>query len=146
MRNHAAVSPARRLSTTNYSEPQRQRLADAVKKARAAAGYPKRTEFSRAFDINLPSLGLLENAKPGVGESILLAVGRALPTWTEDTPRLILEGGDPPLNVATVPSDGDQREFFEWLRDLRSKLGEEQFFQVIDHASRTNTHDAAKGQ
>lgn len=105
MRDHAKVS--RRLSTSNYTEAARIRLGEAVAQARDAAGFKYRTEFGRAHGINPKSLELLELGKPGVGQSILFAVGRALPGWTEDTPRAILDGGPIP---GAEPASGQAPE------------------------------------
>ncbi|MEV6879150.1 hypothetical protein [Amycolatopsis sp. NPDC051128] len=99
----------KRLRTANYSAEARARLGDAVTKAREAAGYQYRPPFVHAakaagIKLNVRSLELLEQGDPGVGQSILFAVGRALPGWTEDTPRVILEDGPiPPTENAGVP-------------------------------------------
>lgn len=94
----------RRLSTKNYPESARARLADAVAKGRAAAGFKYRTDFARATDTNIRSLNMLEAGDPGVGQTVLFAVARALPNWTEDTPREILEGGPVPPTAAEQPA------------------------------------------
>jgi hypothetical protein len=92
MRDHARV-PTRRLRTANYSDKAKKDLGDAFAKAREAAGYKSTAAFARAARIkSVASLEMLENGKPGVGQSILFAVGRFMPGWTEDTPRQILEG------------------------------------------------------
>jgi len=103
MRDHAVVS-RRRISTTNYPQAARQRLGDAVAHARAAAGYKFRTDFGRAHGINTKSLELLELGKPGVGQAILYAVGRALSGWTEDTPIQILDGAPVPEAARPEPA------------------------------------------
>jgi hypothetical protein len=69
--------------------------------AREAAGHRYRTSFFKAAGISKRSLEAVESLEPdaaSVGETVLHAIGRALPTWTEDTPRLILEGGPIPSN------------------------------------------------
>ena len=82
----------RRLRTRDYSKDARNRLGEAVVRAREAAGFKYRTHFAKAAGgINVRSLEMLENGDEGVGQSILFAVARALPNWTEDTPRRILE-------------------------------------------------------
>lgn len=86
----------RQLSTLDYSQEDRDRLADAVTKARLAAGIKWRTGLVKAAGVSRRSIDALERGEPGVGQAILYAVGRALPGWNEDTPRLILEGGAPP--------------------------------------------------
>jgi hypothetical protein len=92
---------ARRVRTGAYPQDARWRLADAVKDAREAAGYPTRPAFYRAAGIGKRSLENVESKEPGaasVGEVVLHAIGRALPNWTKDTPQIILEGGPiPPL-------------------------------------------------
>lgn len=120
----------RQLRTANYSESARVRLADAVIKAREAAGYRWRTDFARAIQVSVRSLGALEQAEPTVGRSILFAVGRALPNWTEDTPRIILEGG--PIPSAARP----RRPLAEWTTP-----------EAIDEAERLvrETGDDAEG-
>lgn len=95
MRDHADVV-TRRLRTANYDDAARRRLGDAFAKAREAAGYKHISAFARAARIkSVASLEWLENGKPGVGQSILFAVGRFMPGWTEDTPRALLEGTEP---------------------------------------------------
>ncbi len=103
MRNHAHVS-RRQLRTSNYSAEARIALGKAVEEARTAAGYKFRTDFARAHDIkNTRGLELLENGKTGVGQAFLFEVADALPNWTRETPRLILEGAPPP--AVTAASD-----------------------------------------
>lgn len=78
------------------------RLGAAVEQARIAAGYLTRQEFAAAAGVGLRSLIYLEQANRSVGTKVLSPVARALPGWTEDTIREILEGGDPP-SVAQPP-------------------------------------------
>ena len=99
LRDSACVA-TRRLRTANYSEQARKRLADAIGAAREAAGYTTTSQLIRAIGRGSRAIYALEAGEPTVGQSVLQAVGRKLgerlPGWTEDTPRLILEGGDPP--------------------------------------------------
>src|SRR5262245_34664131 len=96
MRDHADVA-RKQLRTSSYPPEARARLGEAVEAARIAAGYRYRTDFCRSRDIkNLRGLELLEQGKTGVGQAFLFEVADALPGWTRDTPRLILEGKDPP--------------------------------------------------
>jgi hypothetical protein len=104
--------PPRRVRTAAYPPEARARLGDAVAKAREAAGFKSRTSFARWASIkSMRSLDMVENGEPGVGQTILFAIGRALPGWNEDTPRTILEGGPaprPPTDDelrATLPAD-----------------------------------------
>lgn len=94
----ARVAGIRRLRTADYSEAARARLGQAVVKARQAAGHKWRTNFARAARISVRSVSAIEQAEPTVGQANLYAVGRALPNWDEDTPRVILEGGPIPSN------------------------------------------------
>ncbi|RZQ59804.1 hypothetical protein [Amycolatopsis suaedae] len=96
----------RKLRTRDYPPAARARLGDAVAKAREAAGWTYRTDFARACGgISVRSLELLEGGEPGVGQSILFAVGRTLPGWTEDTPKTILEGGP----IPTISEQADDQ-------------------------------------
>jgi hypothetical protein len=96
MRDHAAMARTQ-LRTKDYPDDARKRLGKEVERARSAAGFRYRTDFCRAHGIkNLRGLEMLEGGRPGVGQAFLFEVARALPNWTEETPRLILEGADPP--------------------------------------------------
>lgn len=143
MRHYACVT-SRTVRTANYSEDARARLGLAVAKAREAAGHKYRTTFARAAEIkSIRSLEMLEAGSPGVGQSILFAVGRALPNWNEDTPRVILEGGPIPstqvtdrlyervlrdeteealMDITELPEDNRWAKIFQ----RRKKLDEEQ--------------------
>jgi hypothetical protein len=88
----------RKLRTADYPDHARQRLGSAVADAREALGFKFRPPFAKHAKIALRSLVDLENGKPGVGEANLKAVARALPNWTDDTPRIILEDGPIPSN------------------------------------------------
>ncbi|MGH3516208.1 MAG: hypothetical protein ACRDQ7_02070, partial [Haloechinothrix sp.] len=80
-------------------------------------GHRWRTTFARAAGISVRSLNSLESGDPGVGQSILFAVGRALPNWTEDTPKMILEGGPIPSTATDeAPPEWEPRD--EWERTL----------------------------
>jgi hypothetical protein len=100
---------ARNLRTANYPEDRRRELGNAVGSARRAAGFKWRTDFSRAHaDVSVSSLKAIEQAKPLVGVTVLEAIGRALGQhfpgrWTEDTPRLILEGAAAPELTPAPP-------------------------------------------
>lgn len=80
-------------------------------KAREADGYPYRNQFAALPGLNLRSVDKLENGEPGVGQSILFAAARHLSNWTEDTPREILEGGDPP--PVASPSSPEESPILE---------------------------------
>jgi hypothetical protein len=85
-----------------------------VGKAREAAGWKWRTDFAKACGgINVRSIELLEAGEPGVGQTILYAIGRTLPNWTEDTPKIILEGGPIPPTVAEMPRPRYPSDLFE---------------------------------
>lgn len=126
---------ARQLRTKDYPEPARIRLGEAVAKAREATGHKYRTTFARAAGIkSVRSLEMLELGDPGVGQSVLFAVGRYLPNWTEDTPRVILEGGPIPPPAPMPPAapeppkshypDGLQDDVERQLWDIK-ELGED---------------------
>lgn len=89
------------------------RLAEAVAKAREAAGFSTRTAFRKVVDKSIRSINALETGEPTVGQSVLFAVGRALPNWNEDTPRTILEGGPIPPTVAEMPRPRYPSDLFE---------------------------------
>ena len=94
---HQPVPVARRqVRTGDYSEEMRARLGKAVEEARIAAGYLTRPEFAEKAGVGLRSLVYLEQADRSVGQKVLFPIARALPNWTADTPRHILEGGEPP--------------------------------------------------
>jgi hypothetical protein len=63
-----------------------------------------RDALAEAASISIRSVAKLEApvGEPPVGASVLEAVARALPGWTVDTPRLILDGGPAP-NPEGVP-------------------------------------------
>lgn len=111
MRDHAVMA-RRQLRTKDYSEDARKRLGEAVDRARRAAGYRYRTDFVKAHGIkNLRGLEMLEQGQPGVGQAFLLEVAAALPGWNEDTPRAVLEGGEPPeLSDSQAPPEAPVEE------------------------------------
>lgn len=118
MRHPAQV--ASRVRTGNYSQDARWRLAIAVKEAREAAGYRKRPAFCEAAGVSKRSLENVESLEPGaasVGEAVLHAIGRALPNWNEDTPRVILEGGPIP-GIQRVPADISPADSMDELAPL----------------------------
>lgn len=93
----------KKLRTAEYSQEARNRLAAAVAQAREALGYDFRPGFAKEAGLSLRSLADIETGKPTVGEANLKRVARALPTWDEDTPRVILEGGPIPPNPGRTP-------------------------------------------
>lgn len=93
----------KKLRTAEYSQEARNRLAAAVTQAREAIGHDFRPGFAKEAGLSLRSLADIETGKPTVGEANLKRVARALPTWNEDTPRVILEGGPIPPNPARTP-------------------------------------------
>lgn len=127
MREHAGVA-RKQLRTSNYSQEARTRLGEAVEAARIAAGYRFRTDFCRAHGIkNLRGLELLEQGKTGVGQAFLYEVADALPNWTRETMRTVLEGGPippikPPLVVEPEPEEEPWTEEDERVYDALVKL------------------------
>lgn len=143
-REHAPV-PSRKLSTTNYPTEARVRLGEAVREARNAAGYMFRTTFARDAGIrSIRSLELLEAGDPGVGEAILFKVARALPNWTGDTPRLILEGGSAPSTEPELPPEPTDinDQMLASLREMRDfldlyKIGGGEAAEFMDRLAQT---------
>jgi DNA-binding XRE family transcriptional regulator len=139
VRDDSAVTPAR-LSTGDYPEHDRNRLAVAVTRARDAAGLSQQQLADRAA-VSKRSIAYLENAEPRVGRKVLEAVARNLPGWDPDTPKVILEGGDPPP-VSEHPSSaapGPVASGIYSARDVELALllhgkgfSAEEIFQVID--------------
>lgn len=103
MHDNAAV-PTSQVTTTDYPEDARARLGLAVTRAREAGGWIRRVDFAEHAGISLRSLVKLEQGSTNVGRRVLEAVGRALPGWTEDTPRMIMEGDAAPTAPAPEPS------------------------------------------
>ncbi|MFL6141621.1 MAG: hypothetical protein ACJ72N_07100 [Labedaea sp.] len=96
-----------RPHTKLYPEEARVRLGLAIVRGREAAGHQWRPSFARAAGISVRSLVKIEKGEP-VGAPVYEAIGRALPQWTEDTPRVILEGGPiPAADVQAAPTGPD---------------------------------------
>lgn len=95
-----------RPHTRDYSPEARQRLGLAVQRAREAMGpHPYRPSFATLIGKSVRSLVKLEQGDP-VGPTVYEAAADHLPGWTRDTPKAILEGGDPPpLREATQPEE-----------------------------------------
>lgn len=111
------------MRTGNYSQEARARLAGAIVKAREAAGHRFRPSFAKAAGVGVRSIENVESLEPGaasVGESVLRAIGRALPTWTEETPRIILEGGPIPAGPQTPVSSAVETEELAPLDEVLS--------------------------
>jgi hypothetical protein len=145
MRDYASMGTQKKLRTANYDSEARARLGHAVKIAREAAGFMFRTRFAKAAGIkSVRSLEYLEAGEPKVGESILFAVGRALPNWDEDTPRTILEGGpvpptetpEPPTPRYPVELDDDfEREVWDRMREKPESARWEVILKLRSEAS-----------
>jgi hypothetical protein len=120
---HSAWVTDRKLRTAEYSQEARTRLGAAVTAARVGAGYKFRPPFAKFAGVSLRSLVDLEQGKPGVGEANLLAVSAALPNWTEDTPRVILEGGPVPPIPTQETDSTPPRTPHEWSADERAQMG-----------------------
>jgi hypothetical protein len=147
MRDHAAMA-RRQLRTRDYPDDARKRLGKEVERARRAAGYRYRTDFCRSHGIkNLRGLEMLESGQPGVGQAFLFEIARALPGWTEETPQVVLDGGEPPplSDRAVEPgrspaqptglSDAERRV----IRALSAKgWVPEDIAEVIDELRRSN--------
>ncbi|WP_432846032.1 hypothetical protein ACQPXB_36170 [Amycolatopsis sp. CA-161197] len=118
-----------RVRTANYSPEARARLAAAVLAAREATGK-SRPQFVKAakeagIKLNVRSLELVENGDPGVGHTFLIALGQALPNWTERTPRLVLEGGQiPPVPDTPAPLSRPRHDDppYEFSAEARQKM------------------------
>lgn len=117
MHDNAPVPPSQ-VTTADYPEDARQRLGLAATRAREASGWIRRADFAERAGISLRSLVKLEQGRPGVGRKVLDAVGRAIPSWSEDTPWGILKGEPIPSSMpADVDGAGhsDTEEWPEWL-------------------------------
>lgn len=139
LRHSACMAPRRRLRTADYPQAARDRLGEAVTRAREAAGHRSRPSFAKTAAVSLRSLAAVEQGEPGVGQSVLYAIGRALPNWTEDTPRIVLDGGPIPPTAAEIEDMSPRDEFeqkvvksrlpreeqLEWIRAHRAALAEE---------------------
>ncbi|MGH3888369.1 MAG: helix-turn-helix domain-containing protein [Pseudonocardiaceae bacterium] len=112
-----------RLSTADYPESARNRLAVAVVRAREAAGLTSQQDLADRAEVSKRSVVYVEKGEPRVGRKVLEKIGRVLPGWTEDTPREILEGAEPPgldrdpASDETVqePQPGDYPDQMEYL-------------------------------
>jgi len=100
MVRHDAHMSERRPHTKVYSVRARDTLGLAVTRAREAAGHQHRPSFAKEARISVRSLLKLETGEP-VGAQVYESVARALPGWTEDTPRAILDGGQSPPTTET---------------------------------------------
>lgn len=135
----------RLLRTGDYPEVARLRLGKAVETARIAAGFSGRPEFIAYLDhvIGLRSLKYLEQANRSVTAKVLDPVASALPGWTLDTPKAILEGDDaPPIPPAADRAEvspieaartGDVRD----LRDLPLPIRRRLIMEMIDYMQRS---------
>lgn len=118
----------RQLRTLDYSQADRDRLADAVTNARLAAGHKFRTTFAQAAGVSVRSLTALELGEPGVGQATLFAVARELPGWTADTPKKILEGAaapEMPADAAEPSRDEIRAEVIRRLANVREHYPQE---------------------
>jgi transcriptional regulator with XRE-family HTH domain len=139
------------LRTADFSQERRELLGEAVRNQREADGFKFRPAFAAFAGISKRSLADLEQGKPGIGETNLRAVGKALSTWTEETPRIILEGGPiPPLSrpgsdvdrgpelaaVDIEPSRGEiatmsNERLFRIADRIREELGEDAEYEFL---------------
>lgn len=128
---HSAPVARRQLRTADYPESARIRLGRAVEAARRAANFPSRPAFAKAAGVSKRSLVDLEQGNAGIGQKTLFAVAQALSGWNEETPRLILEGGEPPaLPEAEVPEQepspvapaGDLPDYSHLTPDERRRI------------------------
>lgn len=82
----------------------------------------------------------LERAERSVGQSSLHSVARALPNWTEDTPRAILEGAEPPPAIPHIkPADPEPVQFdprvvelWRAYRDWEREYGHDKAYQMVN--------------
>lgn len=105
--HHVSVT-ALRPHTKQYDQVARDALGLAVTRAREAAGY-SRPAFAKVSGVGKTSLYKIESGIP-VSASVYEAVARALPRWTEDTPRIILEGGPIPPTETKEPNAAPREE------------------------------------
>lgn len=132
---HPAQVARRQLRTADYPEEARIRLGKAVEAARIAAGYPWRPAFAKDTGVSKRSLVDLEQGKEGIGQKTLFAVAQVFETWTEETPRIILEGGPVPPPTPVVEQHpeppGRTREMAD-LSHLSRERQREVARQVMD--------------
>lgn len=96
MVRYGACVAETRPHTRDYTPEARQRLGLAVQRAREAMGpHPYRPSFATLIGKSVRSLVKLEQGDP-VGPTVYEAAADHLPGWTRDTPKAILEGGEPP--------------------------------------------------
>lgn len=95
MSHHVRVT-GRRPHTKSYSQENREILGLAFARARESNGW-SRPAFSRLSGVGKTSLYKLETGI-AVGPTVYEAAARALPGWTEATPKIILDGGPIPSN------------------------------------------------
>lgn len=139
----------RQIRTGDYPPEARLRLGQEVVKARIGAGYRYRTDLADAIKsaggkVGLRSLQALETGDASVGQAVLFAVASVLPRWNEDTPKVILEGGEAPR---TGPDDAarlsdeeiiaaDSRTLGLWFIELADSHGkeraEDELFRALD--------------
>lgn len=133
--HHVSVTGLR-PHTKAFSQEARDALGIAVMRAREAAGHPFRPTFAEAAGIGKTSLYKLESGI-AVSASVYEAAARVLPNWTEDTPRLILEGEPPPPTTPIeVPAPDDAADesavdHTEWSEE------DEQRYQLLKGMLRT---------
>lgn len=143
---HDARVAAIELNTGDYPMDDRVRLGRDVTRTREASGWGNRQEFATFAGVSLRSLAKLESPigeKP-VGRKVLEAIARALPNWTEDTPRTILEGGEaPPIpqhgQAPEPPPSGRKRPepgSREWWKFYWDNLPEEMFYELRSEFAR----------
>jgi hypothetical protein len=128
MRQNARMAGSR-VRTADYSATARQRLGDAALKAREALGMSRPAMVDAAaaagIKLNKKSIELIETGQPGVGQSMLYALGRFLPNWTEDTPRIILESEDgpiPPTATALPAQPAQPAAPYEFSAEARARM------------------------
>lgn len=90
------MAPSPRLRTADYPPAARRRLGDAVIAARKTLGYDEPARFAKLAGVSPRALWSVENAEPTVGEKVLDKIARAIPGWSTETPRRILDGARPP--------------------------------------------------
>lgn len=104
---------SRNLRTADYPDDARKRLAEAVAKARRAAGHDWRPSFATEAGIGIRSLEAVEAHEPTVGVTVLERIGRTLGRhlrdWDVDTPRAILDGGPIPSHEPRTKATLDVR-------------------------------------
>lgn len=120
------------MRTTDYPEAARIQLGLAVQAARTRAGY-SRSAFAEKVGSGLAGISKrhladLEGGRPGISDTKLRAVARHLPGWTENTPRAILEGAEPP--VAALP---------EFSPEIQARL--DRIERTLGHAAYIEARD-----